>query len=158
MELETVDQKHEYRHLVRGAEPHCLPIGLYWFIFGCLVFLTYITVMLSGYDLGRFSLVVTLLIAGTKACLVVSIFMHLWYDNKFFAMILGSCLLLLSLFILFTILDVASRDWLDAKKANFLPRDERVYERKLKEPDAMPVMGGLKEFAESELNFSKPGH
>jgi len=158
MESTVAPEKHEYRHLVQGAEPHCLPLGLYWFIFGCLLFFTYITVLLSTYDLGSYSLLVTLLIASTKATLVLAVFMHLWFDNKFFALIVGSSLVFLSLFMFFSILDVGSRDWLDAKKANFLPRDERVYERKLKEPDAPPLMGGLKEVPKDELNYSKAGH
>lgn len=149
---------HQYRHMVQGDEPHLLPIWLYWLIFSILLFFTYVTVTLADYDFGSLSLFITLLIAGTKASLVLAVFMHLWYDNKFFAMIVGSCLVFLSLFILFPILDFGSRDWLDDKKTNFLPRNELVYERKLKDPKAMPLMPGLKEVPEDQLNHTAAGH
>lgn len=147
-----------YRHLVRGPSPHLLPLWLYWLIFSILLFFTFVTVTLADYDLGSFSVFVTLLIAGTKASLVLAVFMHLWFDNKFFAMIVASSLVFLSLFILFPLLDFGSRDWLDKKKANFLPRNEQVYQFKQEHPDAPALMGGLKEIPDAELNHSAAGH
>ena len=79
---DTQAEEH-YRHMVRGPEPHSLPIWLYWAVFSALVALTIITVSLADYELASYAMMVTLAIAGTKASLVIAIFMHVWYDNSY---------------------------------------------------------------------------
>ncbi|MCA9507569.1 MAG: cytochrome C oxidase subunit IV family protein [Myxococcales bacterium] len=143
--------------MVQGPKPHAHSVWIYWGVFFALVLLTIATVELAHYDFGKFSIVVTLLIAGTKSLLVMGVFMHLAFDNKFLAVIAGSSFLFLALFILFPILDVGSRADIDSERANFLPRDEKVYKHHLDKPDDLPLGPGLQEEHKDKLIFIKPG-
>lgn len=144
-------------HMVQGPHAHVLPVAVYWTVFFILVGFTLLTVHLAEYDFGRFSMFVTLLIAGSKAALVAAIFMHLWFDNKFLTLVLSSCLLFLALFVLFPIIDLGSRGSLDEVKDNFIPRDEKVYQYKLDHPTALPLRPGLADPKQEELIFMGPG-
>lgn len=142
--------------MVKGPKPHVHSVWLYWVVFLALVLMTAVTVGLAQYDFGELNLVVTLLIASSKALLVMTIFMHLAFDNKFFAVIAGTSLVFLSLFILFPILDLTSRADLDPVQQNFLPRDQEVYRYKLEDPNALPLRPGLKPAEKSKLIFIGP--
>lgn len=156
--------EHQYRHMVNGPHPHKLPVGLYWAVFGILVFLTLLTVVLSRFDFGSASVFITLAIAGTKATLVLAVFMHLYFDNKFFALIISVSLVFLSLFILFPIVDLGSRGMVDAQRGNFGPRDEAAFKYKMEHPDALPMRPGepLKGVPtvtdKTKLIFAEPHH
>lgn len=143
--------------MVKGPKPHTHSVWLYWGVFFALLLCTGATVLLARYDFGKLNLIVTLLIAGTKAALVMGIFMHLAFDSKFFAVIACTSLVFLSLFIVFPILDFESRPDLDAAQNNFLPRDERVYKHTLDAPNSLPLRPGLQEADENKLIFIKPG-
>lgn len=143
--------------MVKGPKPHVHSVWLYWGVFATLVFLTVITVGLAHYDFGKLNLVVTLLIASTKASLVMAIFMHLAFDSKFFAVVASTSLVFLSLFILFPLLDLGSRADLDSAQQNFLPRDEKVYQHELDMPKDLPLRPGLEEAKKAELIFVSPG-
>lgn len=144
--------------MVKGPKAHPHSVWLYWGVFFVLLCLTVFTVYITVYDFGYLNFVVALLVASTKALLVVGIFMHLAYDNKFFGVVAATALVFLGLFILFPLLDVDSRSLVDATDANFLPRDEAVYKYELAHPKALPLRPGLTEPKESELIFTKPGH
>lgn len=143
--------------MVRGPKPHTHSVWLYWAVFFALVCLTGATVFLAGYDFGKLNLIVTLMIAGTKALLVFGIFMHLAFDSKFFAVIVGTSFLFLALFIGFPILDMDSRGDIDAQRNNYLPRDERVYKHTLEKPEELPLRPGLQDPQKDKLIFIKAG-
>jgi cytochrome c oxidase subunit 4 len=142
-----------YKHPVKGPEPHVMPVSLYWGVFILLLCLTVITVWVAEYDFGAASTAVALLVASTKAGLVMAIFMHLWFDNKFYTLVISSSLVFLSLFVLFPMLDEGSRAMVDPIKANFLPRDEAVYKHELDKPNDLPLRPGLKEANKDDLVF-----
>jgi len=144
-------------HMVQGPKPHTHSVYLYWGVFFILVFLTVATVYLAGFDFGSLNVVVTLLIAGTKAALVMGIFMHLYFDNKFFAVIAACSLVFLSLFMFFPLYDMETRGDLDAANRMYLPRDERVHQYELKNPKALPLRPGLQDPVPDKLVFIKPG-
>lgn len=146
-----------YFHMVKGPKPHLHSVWLYWGVFFALVFFTVVTVSLAQYDFGKLNIIVTLLIASTKAILVMAVFMHLAFDNKFYAVIAATSLVFLSLFIGFPILDMNSRADLDAHNENYLPRDEAVYKHHLKDPNDLPLRPGLLEAAPDKLIFIGPG-
>lgn len=153
--------EHAYRHMVRGPHPHAHHVGLYWAIFAILVGLTGLTVFLADFDFGSLSVLVTLLIAGTKASLVLGVFMHLYFDNKFYTLVIAVSFVFLSLFILFPIMDMGSRDMVDPVRGNFGPRDEQVFEHEQKNrnnPDALPLRPGLKEGKREDLVFEGAHH
>ena len=141
------------RHMVQGPKPHTISARFYWGVFGCLLVLTVINVWVASYDLGSMSTVVALAVAACKASLVCAFFMHLWFDNKFYTLILSSSLLFLSLFLLFPLMDEDSRAYVNPERENFLPRDQQVYEYELQNPGALPCRPGLKKPKCDELNF-----
>lgn len=145
-------------HMVKGPKAHAHKVSLYWMVFLMLVFLTGATVYLAQFDFGKLNLVVTLMIAGTKALLVMGIFMHLAFDNKFYGVIAAASLVFLTLFILFPLYDMETRGDIDADNRMYLPRDERVYKYELEHPEALPLRPGLKDPDPKNLVFVKPGH
>lgn len=143
--------------MVKGPKPHVHSVWLYWGVFAALVFLTVVTVELAHYDFGKLNLIVTLIIASSKASLVMAIFMHLAFDSKFYAVVACTSLVFLSLFILFPLLDLGSRADLDPAQTNFLPRDEKVYKHHLDMPKDLPLRPGLEEPKKEKLIFVAPG-
>ena len=74
---------------------------------GTLLLLTLVTVISSKIDFGGASinLAIAMVIAVTKATLVVLFFMHLRYDRLFHSVVFCSALLAASLFVGFTLMD-----------------------------------------------------
>ena len=94
-----------------GADhvPHVLPLSTYLKTWGALLVLTAVTVGASYVNFGAANLWIALLIASVKAATVALVFMHLYYDNKFHAVIFGVSLVFLAIFIIFTMLDTQTR-------------------------------------------------
>ena len=61
---------------------HIVPRRTYYLIFAALIVCTFITVLVSYFDLGPYNAVVALVIAVIKATLVVLFFMHVRYEPK----------------------------------------------------------------------------
>jgi cytochrome c oxidase subunit 4 len=74
---------------------------------GSLLLLTLVTVAATKVDFGgsNINLAIAMLIAVTKATLVVLFFMHLKYDKLFHSVIFVSALLAAALFVGFTLMD-----------------------------------------------------
>jgi cytochrome c oxidase subunit 4 len=73
---------------------------------GTLLMLTLLTVLAAKVDFGaNINLAVALVIAVTKASLVILFFMHLRYDRLFHTVVFVSALLAASLFVGFTLMD-----------------------------------------------------
>jgi cytochrome c oxidase subunit 4 len=72
-----------------------------------LLFLTVVTVISSKIDFGGASinLAIAMVIAVTKATLVILFFMHLRYDRLFHSVVFVSAILAASLFVGFTLMD-----------------------------------------------------
>ncbi len=81
----------------------------FWVWLGLIIF-TGITVSVAGRDLGRWSVLIALLIAGTKSGLVFSYFMHMRTEKGLlFKLIIPGVLAVLLVFIGLTFSDVAFR-------------------------------------------------
>ena len=91
------------------TDHHITSIKTLSIVFGALVFLTILTVGTSRLDLGVMNVPVALLIAITKALLVVVIFMALRWDNKINAAIFAVGVLFVIVFISFILLDTMYR-------------------------------------------------
>jgi len=75
-----------------------------------LIILTGITVSVAGMQLGRWAIVLPLLIAGTKSGLVLNYFMHLKSEKELiFKLIIPGVLAVLVVFLSLTFSDVAFR-------------------------------------------------
>ncbi len=85
-------------HAKHTAHPGYSTYIIVWL---ALLAFTSITVTIAGVSLGRYTLLVALLIAAIKSALVINIFMHIKFDEKIFKVFLAlSGLTLLVIFIL----------------------------------------------------------
>ena len=76
---------------------------------GTLLFLTLVTVLATKVDFGaNINLAVAMVIAVTKATLVILFFMHLRYDRLFHTVVFVSAMLAASLFVGFTLMDTVA--------------------------------------------------
>lgn len=140
-------------HDAQGHHVSSLPD--YFKIFGALVVLTVITVGVSRIGLPQpLSLIVAIAVAAVKATLVAMYFMHLKYDDKFNAMVLVGSIAFLSLFFLFTLVDLDTRDSLIQEQQNFSYQDDAAWQTKMTDeaapappavaPDPMEYLKGAK--------------
>ena len=74
-------------------------------VFALLIGLTALTVAATWVNLGGWNLWIALGIATVKASLVALYFMHLRYDNRFYALIFVTALVFLALFLSLTLMD-----------------------------------------------------
>lgn len=88
---------------------HIVPYKTFLIIWVALLFLTGTTIVVAQYNLGALNIWVALGIATLKAGLVVSVFMHMQYENRLFKLSLFSALTILAIFIGFTFFDVLYR-------------------------------------------------
>jgi len=91
---------------------HIIPLKVLGTVFGALVALTIITVLTAKYvDLGPLNLPLALVIASTKAGLVVAYFMALKYDNKVNTLAFAIGTIFVIVFLTFTLFDTAFRGY-----------------------------------------------
>lgn len=113
-------------HADGGVHVHVHSWKLYAGILGALLFLTVITVAAAYVDIdgfiafggevqgvGAWNLTVAVLIATSKAALVVMFFMHLKDDSRFNALILVGSLLFIGIFFAYTMNDTTIRGTMD---------------------------------------------
>ncbi len=81
-------------------------------VFGALIALTLATALSDYINLGPFNLIVALLIAGTKATLVVIFFMHLRFSGRITWAFVGLAVVFLAILIGMTFDDVITRHWI----------------------------------------------
>lgn len=93
------------------AHDHIVPVRTYILVFAALIVGTLLTYGVAFIDMGRFNIIVALLIACIKASLVVLFFMHILYSTRLTKAIVitGFCTLLILFF--FTLTDLVSRGW-----------------------------------------------
>lgn len=94
-----------------GHHVHVVPLSLYFTIIVILFTLTGLTVWTASMDLGAYNTVVALLIAITKATLVVLYFMHVRWSKRLVWIMVGSSLVWFAILIAFTMQDYMSRGW-----------------------------------------------
>jgi cytochrome c oxidase subunit 4 len=82
----------------------------YIWVWAGLMVLTVLTVVIAGWELGQLSLLVAMLIAATKATLVVVFFMHLRYEKiRLYLGVLVITLVTFGIFVGLTFTDIAIR-------------------------------------------------
>ena len=90
---------------------HITPLSTYLLIFGALAVGTILTYVASRFDIGILNTPVALLIATTKAVLVILFFMHVIHSTRLtWVVVIGSFLWLGVLFVL-TFADYLTRLW-----------------------------------------------
>ena len=152
------------RSYVKGEDPHVLPMSVYMGTIGILFFLTFFTwLTATQLDLGIFNLPLALVIASTKALIVLFIFMHIAWDNKINFVIIISSFVFLGLFLIFPLFDMEGRHMVDVQRSNFKPRNEKVQMHNVKNPGAandtsLQLRPKLQEPVKDKLNFAPPHH
>lgn len=91
------------------SSEHIVPIRTYLIIFAALVLGTAITTAAAYLDLGPLNVVVMLLIAFTKATLVVLFFMHVKFTGRLTQLAAASAFAWLVIMIGLTLSDVLTR-------------------------------------------------
>ena len=74
-----------------------------------LMFLTFLTITVTSYHLGAFSVTVALLIAGIKGFFILTYFMHLKYESLLLRILVAMVFMLYAVIILITFIDYAYR-------------------------------------------------
>jgi cytochrome c oxidase subunit IV len=90
---------------------HIVPVPVYIAVFLALMVLTALTVFAALMDLGLWNTPVALLIAVTKAVLVVLFFMHVKYSSRLVSLAVAASVLWLLLLIAGVAADYLSRGW-----------------------------------------------
>jgi cytochrome c oxidase subunit IV len=92
---------------------HILPVRAYLQVFGALLALLFLTVAAYRWlDLGPWNLVIALLIATTKAVLILLYFMHVRFSNKLTWVFSGASFFWLGILLILTMSDYTTRLWL----------------------------------------------
>lgn len=92
-----------------SEQQHSITVPTYLAVFATLMVLTIVTVVSAHIDLGHFNIVLALIIAFTKATLVVTYFMHLRYGTNMTRAILVSGVIAVFLLMGIAIDDVRNR-------------------------------------------------
>lgn len=90
---------------------------VYYFVFAALLTLTATTIAVTYIDMGRMNLIVALLIAFTKASLVVLFFMNVRQSSSLTKLFVIAGLVWMTIMILLTFSDYISRNWLPDPQA-----------------------------------------
>jgi cytochrome c oxidase subunit 4 len=93
----------------KDNHPHIVPYKTYVYVLIALLFMTFVSVAVTGIDLGPYTVSMALLLASIKSVLVLLIFMHLKFDKKFYGIMVASVFLLLACVIVITFLDYLYR-------------------------------------------------
>lgn len=97
------------KEINHGTHHHVATMSFYLKIFVTLIVLTILTAVCDYINLGRFNLIVAMIIAITKAMFVVLFFMHLKWSDKLTWAFAGSSLFFLALLIGITFDDYSMR-------------------------------------------------
>ena len=122
---------HAHGHDAHGYGPHHVTsTKTFVTVLLALLFLTIITVAASRVDFGSANLLIAMLIASVKAALVIAIFMHVKWDTAINKIVFLSSFLFLSLLLIFTLSDQATRGLADPLRKVKLPVDNEVVQPK----------------------------
>jgi cytochrome c oxidase subunit 4 len=88
---------------------HINGYGVYIIVWVALLVLTSLTVSVAGIDLGQYTLFIALTIAAIKSYLVITIFMHIKFDDPIFKLFIVVSILTLFVIFILTFIDYSFR-------------------------------------------------
>jgi cytochrome c oxidase subunit 4 len=94
---------------MENEKHHIISYRTFLLVLAGLILLTLISVAVTRISLGTLTVTIALLIAAIKSSLVLSIFMHLKFDDKFFSIMVIAVILVIGLVIFITFLDYLYR-------------------------------------------------
>lgn len=107
---------------------HITPLKTLLSVFAALIGLTVLTAVTAQIDLGRFNVPLALLIAGSKALLVIMYFMALKYDKRINTLVFALGGVFVLVFLTLTLFDTAFRGDLGNVGAQTISDQERIEE------------------------------
>ncbi len=126
---------HEPHDDINELHHEPLPLKVYVGVFAGLLFLTFVTVFVAQFHFGEFNLIVAMAVAIAKASLVVLYFMNLKHDHdRINAVIFLAGLFFLIVFIAPTMWDKATRDKVDATRAQTVKVERAGFPPGVSEP------------------------
>lgn len=94
---------------MENEKNHIVPYRTFLLVLAGLISLTLISVSVTQISLGALTIAIALLIALIKSTFVLRVFMHLKFENKFFAFAVIAIFLIIALVIFITLLDYLYR-------------------------------------------------
>ena len=88
---------------------HIVPYKTFALVLIALLAFTFISIGVTNYHLGPFTVVTALLLAAAKTTLVLTYFMHLKFDVKIFGILVFGVIMLIGVVIFVTFLDYLFR-------------------------------------------------
>ena len=88
---------------------HIVPYKTQFFVLIALLVLTGITVAVTQFEFGALNTLVAMLIAGTKAVIVLVWYMHLKYEKKLLPMLVAGVVIIFLLVLFVTFFDYSYR-------------------------------------------------
>ena|ERR1700752_184561 len=96
---------------VHAAPHHITPLETYFFVFAALAAGTLLTWYASTLDLGAFNTPIALIIATTKAVLVILFFMHVIHSSRLTWVVIIAAFVWLAMLFVLTFADYLTRLW-----------------------------------------------
>ena len=125
MSAHAHNDDHGHGELQMGHH-HVSSSAMFFNVLVALLILTVITVGASRIDFGPANMLIAMLIASVKASLVILFFMHVKWDTAINKIVFLSSFLFLSLLLIFTLSDQATRGSADPLRKAKLPVDNEV--------------------------------
>jgi cytochrome c oxidase subunit 4 len=91
---------------MKSSRPHIVPGRAFILVWIALLILTGVTIKAAQMRMGEWSMLANLLIASTKASLVLWFFMHLKYEKRLFKILLFVPILTITVIIGLTFFDI----------------------------------------------------
>ena len=88
---------------------HIIPYRTFIIVLLALLVFTFISIGVTSYELGPFTVIAALLLATCKTILILTYFMHLKYDERMFAILITAVLVLIGVVMIITFLDYLYR-------------------------------------------------
>jgi cytochrome c oxidase subunit 4 len=93
---------------------HVTNLKTYFLIFGILLLLTAVTTWVSFINIGHLNTLIAMIIAFSKAVLVVLFFMHVRHSSRLTKIVVTTALLWLIILFGLTLSDYFTRNWFDS--------------------------------------------
>ena len=94
---------------MENEKHHIVPYSTFLLVLFGLLILTGISVAVTHINLGVLTVTIALFIAAVKSSLVLSIFMHLKFENRMYSLMAIAVILLIGIVIFITFLDYLYR-------------------------------------------------
>jgi cytochrome c oxidase subunit IV len=94
---------------MENEKKHIVEYRTYFIVLICLLVFTFSSIGVTQLELGTLSVTAALVFSSIKSILVLAIFMHLRFDNKIYAILVGIVLFIFAALVVITFLDYSFR-------------------------------------------------